>query len=200
MPPPKPLTMYKYFMLAGLIAFGACHKTADAPAVTHPQMDYTGINQEVSFGQAIYIDPDNNGSKDFLFYTIMVGDPLLKKDYYQYHFGSSYAASVAVDSLTDQTPALAKNAAISGTTPAGLQWYNASGVMMTRKVVGNTGPPSWEGSWTNAHHQYLAIRIQRAGLLYYGWLEVSFDTATEKTTVHRAAICREAEKEIRAGW
>jgi hypothetical protein len=191
--------MYKYFILAGLIALGACHKTADQPPVTHPRMDYTEINQAVSFGEAIYIDPDNNGSKDFLFYTIKVGNPLLKKDYYQYHFGSSYAASLAVDSLTDQTPALAKNAVISGTMPAGLEWYNASGVMMTRKVVGTTGSPSWEGPWTNARHQYLAIRIERAGLLYYGWLEVSFDTATEKTTVHRTAICRDAGVEIKAG-
>jgi hypothetical protein len=191
--------MYKYFILAGLIALSACHKTADAPAVTHPQMDYTEINQEISFGQAIYVDPDNNGSQDFLFYTIKTGDPGLAKEYYQYHFGSSYAASVAVDSLTDQTPALTKNAAISGTMPAGLQWYNASGVMMTRKVVSHTGAPSWEGPWANAHHQYLAIRILRAGLLYYGWLEVSFNTATEKTIVHRAAICRQADVEVKAG-
>ena len=192
--------MYKYFILAGLLALSACHKTTiEQPAETPPVMDYTEFNQEISFGQSFFVDIDQNGSKDFLFYTELVGDPILKRDYRQFHIGSSYAASLAVDSITDETPALAKNTAISFGSPQGFNWYNASGVWLARKVIGTTEAPFWEGGWKNASHQFLAVRVDRAGLGYYGWLEVSFDSNAEKVILYRAAICREAGREIKAG-
>jgi len=191
--------MYKYVILAGLIAFGACNKPHVDTPVTHPVMDYTEFNQEIPFGQAFYVDIDNNSSKDFLFYTIQSSDPILKKDYHYYQVGSSYGASVAEDTSNAQAPVLDKSAAISVNMPAGINWFNASGVTLARKVTGTTGTPFWEGGWKNASHQYVAVRVTRAELNYYGWLEVSFDAAAGKTILHRAAICREAEKEVKAG-
>lgn len=191
--------MYKYLILAGLVALGACRKTSIEKPVADPVMDYTELNQEMSFGQVLYVDIDNNSSKDFLFYTLPVSDPLTGKSYRQYHIASSYGASVIVDTIDEHTPAFVKNEVIPAGLPAPFDWFNASGALLARKVVGAAGTPSWEGSWANASHQYVAVRVLRAGLSYYGWLELSFDSKAEKVILHRAAICREAEKEVKAG-
>jgi len=191
--------MYKYVLLAGLIALGACNKSSVETPVTQPVMDYTTFNQEIPFGQAFYVDIDNNSSKDFLFYTIKAGDAALKKDYHYYQVSSSYGASVAVDTGNVQTPVLARNAVISASMPTGINWFNASGATLTRKVTGTAGMPFWEGGWKNANHQYVAVRVTRANANYYGWLELSFDADAGKAILHRSAICREAETEVKAG-
>ena len=190
--------MQKYFMLAGLVLLGACHKTSEKSPVT-PVIDYIEFNKEIAFTQYFSFDLDSNGSKDFLFYTLLVGDPILGRDYHQYHIVSSIGASFPIDTLNEQTPALAGNMAISPHSPAGLSWYVATDSWIARKVIGTTGAPYWEGNWKDASHRYLAIRVDRAGHGYYGWLEVSFDATAEKIILHRAALCREAGKEVKAG-
>ncbi|MBS1566115.1 MAG: hypothetical protein JST39_17155, partial [Bacteroidetes bacterium] len=146
-----------------------------------------------------FVDLDNNGSKDFLFYTELVGDPILQRDYRQFHIGSSYAASVLVDTTNEETPVLSQNTAISPDMKGAREWFNASGVLLTRKVIGVSGSPFWEGGWQKASHQFVGVRVTRAGGDYYGWLEISFDTAAEKIILHRGALCREAGRTVKAG-
>ena len=202
MPLSKPFTMYKYFILAGFIVVTACHKTPVDTPVAHPAMNYVNFNQEMTFGQTLSVDVDSNGIQDFLFYTLPVHDAPRGKDYHQFHFTGSYVCGTPVDfSKSDfQTPALAKNAAISDSLPGKLPWFNATGVMLARKVVGGTGAAAWEGDWKDAQHHYLAIRVDRDGLhYYYGWLDVSFDIAAEKLLLHCGALCKEAGTEVKAG-
>ena len=192
--------MYKYFILAGLIAISACHKTpVAAPPPVVPEMDYSNFNDTtVAFGKYFSYDLDHNGIKDFGFFTILVGDPILQRDYRQYRLAVAFQTSLAVDS-NEQTPVLAKNAVISAGLPTGHNWYNASDLVLAQKVIGTTEASFWEGSWKNVRHQYVAIQVTRNNLMYYGWLEISFDTVAEKLIVHRAAVCKEAGKEIKAG-
>jgi len=193
--------MYKYFILAGLIAVSACHKTpvTTPPPPAGPEMDYSNFNDTtIAFGKYFSGDPDHNGIKDFSFYTLLVGDPILQRDYRQYQLAVAFQTSLPVDS-NEQTPLLAKNAVISAGSPSGYNWYNASDITLARKVIGSTEAPFWEGAWKNANHQYVAIQINRNNLLYYGWLEISFDTMAGKLIVHRGAVCKEAGKEAKAG-
>ena len=193
--------MCKYLIFAGLIAVSACHKTSvETPPPVVPAMDYSNFNDTtVAYGKYFSGDLDNNGIKDFAFYTQLVGDPLLQRDYREYRLAVAFQTSLAVDS-NEHTPVLAKNAVISDSPPTGHSWYNASDIVLARKVIGTSGAPLWEGGWKNVSHQYIAIQVNRNNLMYYGWLEVSFDTAAEKLTLHRGAVCKDAGKEIKAGW
>ncbi|MBS1566512.1 MAG: hypothetical protein JST39_19160, partial [Bacteroidetes bacterium] len=56
--------MYKYLLIAGLLGLSACSKNKIDPPVKEPVMDYTELNSEVPFNGSVFVDLDNNGSKD----------------------------------------------------------------------------------------------------------------------------------------
>ena len=62
-------------------------------------------------------------------------------------------------------------------------------------------PISWEGQWKNLSHVYQAFcLVYPTGDSFFGWVELSFDTATEKLMIHAAGISTEAGKGVRAGY
>jgi hypothetical protein len=50
-----------------------------------------------------------------------------------------------------------------------------------------------------ANHKYLPVYLKKNGHVYFGWIELSFDTIAEKIILHRAALCTEAGQKIKAG-
>ena len=61
------------------------------------------------------------------------------------------------------------------------------------------GREYWEGKWKTRSHKYLPLQIQKNGKRYNGWVELSCDTGSQKTILHKAAISKKEESAVRAG-
>ena len=79
-------------------------------------------------------------------------------------------------------------------------WYEVSAIVLAEKITPVNGEPYWQGPWKNVAHKFLPVMIRKEDKSYYGWIELSFDTAAEKMILHRVAICTEANREVKTGW
>jgi hypothetical protein len=184
-----------------LLLLTNCKKEAvKPPAASHPQMQYLDLNDTaVIFNRSASFDLDKNGSKDIHFHTMLVADPLTQQDKKQWWVTSSFYANLPVND-NEEIPFMQKSDSIYLTGFSGYNWYNASAVKLVQKVFSPTAPPYWEGKWKDASQRFVAIQIINNNNLYNGWVEISFNKNEEKLIIHRAAISKEANKEIKAGW
>ena len=184
-----------------VLLIASCKKenTNQPPPSSHPEMQYTDLkNVSIKFGQQKSIDINGDNSIDLLFSTILVGDPLFRRDKRRYYAN----ASLDVFSLVnegEETPILNNSDSVTIRKRPGFNWYNASSIVLAEKIIEETVPAHWEGNWKNASHNYFAVQVRKNDLLYNGWVEASFKTDTEELILHRAAIATEAGKDIRAG-
>jgi hypothetical protein len=178
----------------------ACTRERVQPVPTpHPQMFYSDLhNTGVKFGQHQFIDMNGDNSIDILFSTVLVGDPVLKRDRRQFYINADFDVFLLTNS-NEETPVLNNGNAITLGSPAGYNWFNASSVVLAEKIIEETGPDHWEGNWKNASHQYLPVQVRKNDLRYNGWVETSFNTNSGEIILHRAAIAKEAGKDIKAG-
>jgi len=186
------------FIFVGLMA-ASCHKdpvqTPDKPAAP---MKYVELHDfELPFGKGVSIDLDQDGQKDIFFASVLVGDPLAHADKHQFIFSTSPFTFSPVDD-NEETPALAQSRTISDSSFPGHHWYNAN-VILAQKIIMENVPDTWLGNWKDKSHHYIVLRVDQQGKPFYGWMEVSFDMQTEKIILHRAALCKESGREIRAG-
>ncbi len=180
----------------------ACKKSTVVPnplPQLPPNMQYKDLgDSSIRFGKSASYDLNNDGEKDILFSTQLVGDPIEQKDKRQWLITSSFNTNLPVNNA-EQTPAMYYNEQILLTSFAGNNWYNASQVKLSQKTITMSLPPYWEGNWTDASHRYIAFQIKKQDRLYNGWVEVSFSTANERLIIHRAAVSTEADRHISAG-
>lgn len=99
----------------------------------------------------------------------------------------------------EAAPILNKGSLIAEDSFADYEWYNVSSLMLAQKVVTVSSPPFWEGTWRQVKHHFLPVRLSSSNQYFYGWVELSFDTAGEKTILHRAGISRQPDKAVKAG-
>lgn len=184
-----------------VLVLTACHKTpVKPPPVTtpHPQMQYKDLQDaEVRYHQGKAVDVDDDGATDFLFHVLLLGDAVLQRDRLQFYASSGIDRNLLNDAQ-DQSPVLNKLDVISNNLP-GYTWWQISAIVLAEKIITYNGD-HWEGAWKNADHKYLPIQMKKQGKLYHGWIELSFNTASEKLVLHRAAISKEADKEVKAGY
>ena len=187
--------------LALLLFFlSSCDKeVCEEPAYPLPALHYTDLhNVEVKSGTFTRVDVDGNGTTDFSFETLLVGDPILKRDRLQFYAESKVETYLPVNG-SEQVPMLSQGEWVRAEHP-GHTWYEISAIVLAEKITPMDGAPYWDGMWKAAAHKFLPIMIRKEGVLrYYGWVELSFDTAAGKLILHRAAIATEANKEVRAG-
>jgi hypothetical protein len=177
--------------------FIACSKKPPLTPVSHPQMIYKDLsNAEVKYGQIQRIDVDNDGTHDFLFSVLLVGDPVLQRDRMQFYAHSGIERNL-LNNDQDESPMLNKGDSI-GKTHSGYTWWQISSIVLAEKIITDNGS-YWQGLWKNADHKYLPIQIQRNGRLYHGWVELSFNTIEEKLILHKSAISKEEERSVQAG-
>jgi hypothetical protein len=178
----------------------ACKKPSSKPPVQpYPSMLVKDLaDSSVVFRRNASFDLDDNGEKDVLFSTQLVGDPVEQQDKKQWMVTSSFNANLPVNS-TEHIPVLRYPDSIPLNNFSGYAWYNASHILLSQKTITMTTPPFWEGDWKDASHRFVPIQLKKQGGLYNGWIEVSFSTAEEKLTLHKAAVCKEANKSIVAG-
>jgi hypothetical protein len=163
------------------------------------QMRYTDLNDlALGFGQQKQLDLDADNQVDVLFSTVLIGDPVLERDRRQYFLGSLFHVSILIND-NDQMPVLNAGNIIVAQAMQGYNWYNANSATLAEKIIPMIGSPSWEGDWKNAQHKYIAVRVAKGDKQYFGWVEVSFDTTTEKITLHRAAIAMQPGRSVTAG-
>ncbi len=184
------------------IVLAACKKTKPDPLPLspepHPVMQYTDLqNTSVPFGQIKRLDLNNDGVDDFLVSTLLVGDPVLQRDRRQYYISSSTETRF-LQNGANQSPILNKNDQIMSQHP-GYTWLEVTSVLLAEKIIPMAGNPFWQGDWKQANHHYLPVQVKKNGNFFHGWIELSFDTVQETIILHRAALCTEAGKAIKAG-
>ncbi len=189
--------LFVFVLAASLLS--ACTKDPLEPGPSPlPVMRYNDLqNAEVRFSQAKSVDIDNDGKADFYFGVTLVGDPLLKRDRWQYIAHSKVGTHLLNDEH-DQSPMLHKGDWVYASQP-GYQWFEISAIVLAEKIVTMT-ETYWEGLWKNAAHKYLPVQLQKDQKTYNGWIELSFDAGSEKLILHRSAISTEANKAVKAGF
>jgi len=195
--------MNKLLLTIGItFLFTSCQKELTSPPQTPvpiPAMEYSDYNDStVKFGESIQLDIDKDGTIDFYFYTLLVGDAIEQKDKRQYYIGSSLTAYCPV-SNKENFPNVAKGENIGSDRYANYTWCDVIGVVLAQKVIAMQLPEYWEGDWKNACHRYMPLFVIKNGAKYFGWLEISFDQQAQGMVIHKAAISKEPNKEVRAG-
>lgn len=186
-----------YFLAVSAILVSGCQKQKPVEAVL-PQMNYTDLaDVQVPFGSLRTIDLNGDQQADIYFGTQLVGDPLSQSDKKQWLIGSSYYVSLPVNEA-EQVPAMQAGQQIPIIDFSGYHWYNASSVLLAQKVI-STSETRWEGNWKDILHRFIPVQLSTAAGLYNGWVEISFSTTAEQLTLHRAALSRETNKDVKAG-
>jgi hypothetical protein len=191
--------MIKYVIAAlVIVSLASCKKDeATLPQPTHPAMHYTTIEQEVKQGVIYRLDIDHDGSIDFGFATLLVGDPVFQVDKLQYYATSGIDRNLLNDEQ-DQSPVLSKGDRI-GAVHTGYTWFEISSILLCQKLT-FTSSVQWDGLWKAASHKYLPVQVKRNQQLFHGWVEISMDTTSGVMTIHKSGISTEEGKEVKAGF
>lgn len=187
-----------------LITVSACSKknVVDPPKLPDnefPEMLVTDLNDaEVTQQKHQTLDLDKDGVNDLVFATWYIGDPVEQEDEVLFFAASGTQTSLMVGG-ENVSPRFSKNDIIPVNPIEGYNWYIVAQVEMAMKNTGHTASPYWEKDWKNASHKFLAVQVKRADKLYYGWVEVSMDTANSKLILHRSAIAMQPHRAVKAG-
>src|SRR5829696_9178434 len=92
--------------LITLLAVACMKKAVDE--IPQPQMHYTNLHDvEIGANEYYHLDIDANGTPDFTFHTLLVGDPVLKHDRRQFLAGSKVETNL-LNNEQDESPRLRK--------------------------------------------------------------------------------------------
>jgi hypothetical protein len=192
-----------FVVLLSAAAFFSCTKKPVCPIPPpepSPNMVYFNLNDRVvkPNQNAISIDVNTDGRKDLFFGVMMVGDPILKQDKWEFMVTSDLYTLLAVN-LNEEMPVMEANTLIPTNTFSGYFWYGASSIMMVQKVISFDRPDYWEGHWMHATKKYLPFQLVVNARPYTGWIELTVDTDNERIILHRGAICSQSNVAIKAG-
>ncbi|PJJ83778.1 hypothetical protein [Mucilaginibacter auburnensis] len=195
----------KYIFAVLLLAFISCKKdkvqpTPEQPAFIDPEMTYIDLTgKSVGWGQTLAIDFDGNKKTDLLFYTELHSVEFNTKTLRKYFVGGGVACKMAALIENETTPDLDKGAKISHTDLPNYEWHPALGFTLMQHVTAGD-QTYWEGSWKDRDHRYLPFELVINGKNHLGWIELFADTKTDKLVFYRAAISKEPQTVIRAGY
>jgi hypothetical protein len=188
-----------------VIVFTSCkkEKVVTMPP-TQPQpvveMEYTNLNNaEIKYGHPeVSIDLNKDNRADLMFEVMRVGDFINKLDKFNFNILTSITTSVPVNG-NEQIPVMLKNALIPLNDFGGNNWYGASEITLIQKVLFENMTVNWRGNWLTVQRGYLPVQLFKNSQKYNGWIELTADNANEKLILHRAAVSKEPNKEIKAG-
>jgi hypothetical protein len=195
----------KLFLIA-MIGTTACKKEAIViPPVSLPspevEMVYTELNNaEVKYMRpGVWIDLNKDNRADVLFEVMRVGDQINRYDRLLFNIVTSIRVSVPVN-INEQIPVFLKNANIPLENFEGINWYGGSEVDLIQKAIFENGTVVWRGNWLAADRGYLPVQIVIEGKRHNGWIEITANSGNERLVIHRAAISKEPEKIVKAGF
>lgn len=186
-----------------LIVVSAC-RIESVPPVVQPQpaveMVYTHLNnREVKYQQnGVALDVNKDGRTDLYFGVQLIGDPLYAVDKRQFIIVTGIYTSLPVN-LNEQVVPVNINEIIPLDNFNGNNWYNASEIILMERNEFATGTIIWRGNWIDRANKYLPFQIIKNNQRYNGWIELTADKAGERLILHRIAISKYPEKEVKAG-
>ena len=191
------------WIAALLFFFAACRKSEQLtplPEEQLPQMEVSNLaDKAITYGQPGFaIDVNKDGRLDLFFGVQLVGDPLAQVDKRQYFAQSDIYTNLLV-TPSEQTLPFNLNEKIEVENFRQSTWYNASSINIMERVEHVSGSIVWNGNWLGLSRRYLPFQLLKNNQRYNGWVELSAEPENGRLVLHRAAICKEAEKEIRAG-
>ena len=195
---------YLAIVLIATTLFLSCKKN-DArriPLPTDPaeEITYTDLHEkEIKYNEpATIIDIDQDNTTDLIFSVWLVGDPVLKQDKQQFRISSGINTSMAVN-VNEEVPAMVKNDLIPIANFNGYNWFKVSSIILVQRIENENGVISWHGNWQGAVKKYLPLQLEKNNQRYNGWVELTVDTANQKLVLHRLAMSKKSEKNIKAG-
>ncbi|RFS20530.1 hypothetical protein DVR12_18360 [Chitinophaga silvatica] len=195
-----PQKIYTYALGILLILVSCRKKEVVKPSPdVYPLMQYFDLKDSVvQAGKYCLLDLDNDKEYDVVFSTLLVGDPIQKVDKSQWLAGTSLKASLLIGSA-EELPVFRLLDSIPIANLPAHTWYNAAASVIAQKIMPLSGDDYWEGEWKSANHQFIGIQLLRNQHKINGWIEISFNQATEKLILHRAAICQTPDVTVYAG-
>lgn len=184
--------------VAALLLF-SCKKD-DVVIIPQPVMEYTDLHDSVvQAGKPLStFDFDGDGFSDLRFNVTLIGDPLLGQDKSQFRVSSGIHSKLPVNSA-EHVPVMNRGDIIPLANFSGYQWWLVSSVVMVERVENTGGQIWWQGNWQGAIKKYLPFQMIKNGQRHNGWVELTVDEQGEKIILHRLAMSKEPEKEIKAG-
>ena len=164
------------------------------------EMVYTNLNdREVKYQQGVVLLDVNKDNKiDLLFATQLIGDPLHAVDKRQYYVASGIYTALPVNSHEQIVPINTKEI-IPLENYNGNNWYVVSEIVLMERREFVNGSITWLGNWLEKEKKYLPFQVLQNNQRYNGWIELTADKNSERLILHRMAVSKEAEKEVRAG-
>ncbi len=186
------------------ITITACSKKPETLPVTQPQpvveMIYTNLNdREIKYQQnGVTLDVNNDNRADLLFDSYLIGDNLNAVDKRQYYVLSSIRTALPVN-INEQVPVLHSKDIIPLNHFNGNYWNTASEVILMERNEFANGTIVWRGNWLERERKYFAFQYLNNDQRYNGWVELTADKNGERLVLHRMAISKYPEKEVKAG-
>ena len=194
--------MHKLFaFLIVLTLVYSCKKNNDE-VVPEPTMEYLNLNNaEVKDGVFQRVDLGDFNTPDFTFTTRLINDPANNQTKFQFVVTTRVDSYIMLVTGTQTGKKFTKGDSIRTVAAPGSSWVAFAIMHMVEKVNPATGPSYWQGEWKDASHHYLPIKVtmKSGGKVYTGWIELSMDLTNEKMILHKAAISREPDKNVKAG-
>lgn len=186
-----------------MVAFISCQKDPINPVTPPPskvEMNYTDLkDREIKYRQSgITLDVNNDNRADLFFGVQLIGDHINAVDKRQYFILSSLSTALPVN-INEQIIPLNQKEIIPLGDFNGNHWYSASEIVLMERHEFATGLIIWRGNWLNQGKRYLPFQVPTNNQRYNGWVELTADKDGERLILHRMAISKEPEKEIKAG-
>jgi hypothetical protein len=186
-----------------MVAFISCKKDPINPVAPPPpkvEMIYTDLkDREIKYQQSgTTLDVNNDNRADLFFGVQLIGDHINAVDKRQYIILSSLSTALPVN-INEQIMPLKEKEIIPLDNFNGNNWYGASEIILMERNEFATGLIIWRGNWVDHGKKFLPFQVFKNNQRYNGWVELTADKQGERLILHRMAISKEAEKEIKAG-
>lgn len=190
--------MKPLFFLLLLVTIYSCKKETLKPPPAQ-QMEYKDLEgKEIGYNEFTRLDLDNNGTIDVAFTTYHIGDPLMQMDKIQF-CAKSLIDSYFPVTTDDNVSMLNAGDWITTKSKTDYEWFQITLLVLAQKNIPLSGSLSWTGTWKSAHHNFLPVQLEKQGKRYNGWIELSYNMESEKIILHRSAISKIANMDIKAG-
>lgn len=136
---------------------------------------------------SVEIDADSISGPNLRVDIAVVFNPANGQTYKQAGIICVAGTFIPIKSVNDPEPVLLeKGKTFDKQSFTGYTLVNAWQTVLARKILSPT-PAPWTGGWKDVSHKYVPFMIEKGIAVYYGWLELSFDSVAETITLHRSA-------------
>jgi len=189
--------------IALIFLFSSCQKeeSGTGPVIPPPvetiQIDLE--QKEIKYGAApVLLDFDNDGTRDFIFNVVLVGDPAMGVVKRKFMAGSGVNSLFAMN-VNQEVPCMSKGESIPLDNFNGYEWNLVLSALLVERWEDIPGNITWHGNWKNAVKKYLPFQMKINNKKHNGWVELSIDIANQKVILHKAAYSKKPETAIKTG-